>query len=354
MKNYFSYTLCFCICFFSAHAEYAQNECIKRGVPEKWTEPPFNIGGAVLETKQIKLDKFPQAFNPSILKISEGFLLVFRHCPYPKKLWVSHIGVVLLNDKLEQISEPILLKSRRDNDLVPPQGEDARIFSHNDKMYLIYNDNDYYENPSIYERRDMFIAELKYENGLFSLLEPAMLFHEKKYESTNWQKNWVPFSWNDKIFLAYSLLPHEILLPDFKTGECNSCYETVSPISWKWGTLRGGTPAILINGEYLAFFHSSTITRSIASKGLNMWHYYMGAYTFSAEPPFCITKMTTSPIIGNLFYSFSNFHKRVVFPGGVAVSDSLIYLAYGKDDAEMWIATIDYKKLKTVLVPLKK
>ena len=78
----------------------------------------------------------------------------------------------------------------------------------------------------------------------------------------------------------------------------------------------------------------------------------MGAYTFSADPPFAITSYTKKPIVGEGFYTDSNYYKRVIFPGGFVVSDSVIYLAYGKDDSEIWIATIDKAALKKALMPV--
>ena len=77
----------------------------------------------------------------------------------------------------------------------------------------------------------------------------------------------------------------------------------------------------------------------------------MGAYKFSADT-LKITKMSTSPIIGENFYTKNSAHKKIVYPGGYALSNSTIYLAYGKDDCEIWIATIDKNALKKAMAPL--
>ena len=92
---------------------------------------------------------------------------------------------------------------------------------------------------------------------------------------------------------------------------------------------------------------------SPSSWGLDMWHYFMGAYTFSAEAPFQITSITPDPIMAEEFYTPSSFNKRVIFPGGFVASDSKIYVAYGKDDREMWIATLDKDALKNAMVPIQ-
>ena len=82
-------------------------------------------------------------------------------------------------------------------------------------------------------------------------------------------------------------------------------------------------------------------------------HYYMGAYTFSPEPPFNIKKITTFPIIADGFYTPSDYDKRVIFPGGFVSDGEHIYIAYGKDDCEIWIATLDKEELKKNLKPVE-
>ena len=257
---------------------------------------------------------------------------------------------MILNGDFEPISEPELLNTRSRNSKTPSQSEDARFFSYRGRIFLIYNDNVdlIYVYPG---RRDMFIAELFYKNDHFTLSSPLKLNYPHK--SHVWQqKNWIPFEWNKTLLMGYSIHPHEILYPNLSDGECYRLYETSPPIKWDFGALRGSSSPELIDGEYLAFFHSGIFTSSLSSHGQDLWHYYMGAYTFSAEPPFQITKMSHLPIMAEGFYTPSDCEKRVIFPGGFVVSGSSIYVAYGKDDREMWIATLDKAALKNALVPV--
>lgn len=334
LKAVVSLLLCFLFSSLSAEVDF-----------QKSTEQKI-----VLMSKRIHLEGFPGAHNPSLFKIEQGFLLSFRYCPNPTEYpWLSFVGIVLLDDSLTPISAPELLNTRYKNDKTPSQSEDARIFSYRGRLFLIYNDNRE-TLSSTSERRHMFIAELYWENDRFSLSAPLKLVYEQKYHTALWQKNWVPFEWNGSLLLAYTINPHEILYPNLKTGACYFCYETQAPLKWDLGPLRGSTPPLLVDGEYLAFFHSGTITSSPASWGQPMWHYFAGAYTFSKDPPFKITKFTPLPIVGEGFYTPSDYNKRVIFPGGFVLEDTLIYLAYGKDDREIWIAIIDKKALKKALV----
>jgi predicted GH43/DUF377 family glycosyl hydrolase len=79
----------------------------------------------------------------------------------------------------------------------------------------------------------------------------------------------------------------------------------------------------------------------------------MGAYTFFGQPPFNITKVSSIPIMSKGFYSDTNYEKRVIFPGGFILSEPYIHLAYGKNDCEMWIATIHKERLLSILEPVQ-
>jgi len=305
----------------------------------------------VISTMRIALDRYPNAYNPSLIAFDKGFLLTFRHCLAPKEPWVSHIGMVMLDDRLQPISKPQMLDTRKHGGSNVSQSEDARIFVSNNKIYIVYNDNLRSDPPGRYNpKRDMFIAQVLLKRNQFYLAKPQFLMHTNEDFASRIQKNWTPFEWQKQILLIYSNSPHEVLFPDFKTGRCEPVYSTDFDNKWQWGVIRGGSPAQLVDGAYLSFFHSSQYTTSYASKGVRKHHYFMGAYTFSAEPPFEVLKMSKSPIIGKGFYSRSESEKKVIFPGGFAIKGPHIYIAYGKDDCEVWVAVLDKDKLMKSLV----
>ena len=282
---------------------------------------PLHSINLVDSITQIKLEEFPNAFNPSLLAVDSGFLMTFRYMPEPKSQpWVSYIGIVQLDHDLNFASQPELLDTRQGNSVTPSQAEDARIFRYRGQIYLIYNDNQEIINPTTQERRDMYLAELLYANGSYVLGTPLKLIHETKYSTQNWQKNWIPFEWNNQLMLAYSINPHEILCADLNTGICKTVYETKGMIDWDWGPLRGSSSPILEDGEFIAFLHSGCQMRSESSNNKKIWHYFMGAYTFSATPPFKLTKISPFPINAKGFYTKSDYDKRVIFPGGFAIS----------------------------------
>ena len=312
----------------------------------------FNQCLKIVETnKRIVIPGYPEAYNPSIIETDQGLLLTFRITPDPFRIWISYFGAVFLNEDLELISEPQLIDMRPAGySSIPSQCEDARLVRCDEKLYLVYNDNIEVEKPTVSGRRDMFIAELKIENGRFELGFPVQLTHPGYVSKRKWEKNWSPFVWNHQILFSYMLNPHEVIDFSSDNGFCNPLYTTAfNDRLWNYGKIRGGTPALLIDGEYLGFFHSSMRCKSMAVGNKALWHYFMGAYTLNKQPPFEITSLTLSPIVGDNFYTHSDFDKRVVFPGGFVILGETIYIALGKDDKEVWISKIDKETLKNSL-----
>lgn len=312
-------------------------------------DPYLEPDRLVISNKRIELPDYPDAYNPSLTTFENGYLLIFRYTPDFTHGRISYIGAVLLNEALQLISQPQLLSTRHLQSSTPSQSEDARVLWCRGDLYLVFNDNfdDLY--PSVRERRDIYVAKLSYADKKFTLEQPLKLTHEQKYISQFCQKNWVPFVSEDKMLLAYQINPHEILEPDPSNGNCRPVYETKIPTLWQWGQLRGGTPALMVDGEYLAFFHSSC---GVYSEGQSLLHYVMGAYTFNPNPPFEIRKMSPCPIQAKEFYAKTTHGKKVIFPGGFAVAGNRIHMAYGRNDCEIWIATLDKKLLQESLLPV--
>ena len=131
--------------------------------------------------------------------------------------------------------------------------------------------------------------------------------------------------------------------------------EIFSGIGANW---RGGTPGLIIDGsQYLAFFHSSKVMPTVHSNGDNILHYFIGAYTFAQHPPFEITQISPEPIVGRKFYNgtiYTPYWKpvRAIFPCGYIFDGSYIWIAYGRQDHEIWLAKLDKEGLLNSLVPV--
>jgi predicted GH43/DUF377 family glycosyl hydrolase len=307
----------------------------------------------VLETKRIEIPGYPGAFNPSLTRWNDTFLLTFRIRDSITGN-TSQNGFVLLDDDLNIISDPKPLEFRFSR---PPKYygmQDPRIVAVGEDHYIVFN-NQVRKTP-LKEIRRMFIAKLFFDGERLYTGNPTGLYNFDAPQVQNTEKNWVPFAYNETLLLAYSLFPHFILLPFLGSESCSFIASTIGSFTWHWGTPRGGTPAIQVGDQYLAIFHSCKHMSTVNSNAKPMTHYFMGAYTFSNEPPFEITAMSPQPIVGDNFY-YGELYKTwkpllVVFPVGIVCDDNFIWVSYGRQDHEVWIMKLDKKGLLDSLKPV--
>lgn len=297
----------------------------------------------IVNSKQIKIADYPNAFNPSLIPYKDGYLLSFRYinrCPEKfknnfHKTDLSFIGIARL-DKNFKVSEKTvqLLNIVSYSSKFSLTAEDARLLSVGNRIFIIFNDLSLLHSSNHFA---MYFGELIEERGGFVLKEPAKPLN---YVHANQiEKNWSPFSSGDRLYVIYSDQPRVILEVDLNTGYCEEISRMSLHWNWNLGEIRGGTPAYLINDRFLTFFHSSFPAKT--SKGRA---YIMGAYTFDKDPPFSVRTMTPRPI-GDLTDYTQNNSPKIVFPGGMVVQDNFIHVAWGKADKQIFITTFDKEKL---------
>lgn len=161
------------------------------------------------------------------------------------------------------------------------------------------------------------------------------------------EKNWLWFFHDERPHMIYSASPHVV-------ANFNSAFELVGTSesvwdasAWTFGEIRGGTPPVLVDGEYWTFFHSST-----------PWgkrrQYHMGAYAFEAKPPFRITKITLDPLLsGSKQDRWFEGKPLVVFPCGSLYRDDKWLVSLGVNDLDCGWIEIPHRDLtkKTVTIP---
>lgn len=318
----------------------------------------------VLETRQLHIPGHPHAFNPSIARWRGGLLMSFREVnplPLPGLRALSYmansrLGLIWLDEDFRPLGPPQLLDlNKNDPDRrVHYRAEEARLIVVADHLYLVYSDNRELEYRQGAVR--VYLSEVSWDGENFSLLSTNCLSEFEGNHPERREKNWVPFLYQDKLYLAYSLFPHRIFFPYPETNYCETVAFTQSDIEWNLGELRGGTPALPLDDKLnLSFFHSCLDMPSLHSRDVPILHYFMGAYTFSREPPFTITSISPEPIIGINFYQGAQYVPYwkpvcVVFPCGFIFEGDYIWLSYGRQDHEIWIAKIDRQQLLNSLV----
>lgn len=308
----------------------------------------------VLETKQIVIPGFPEAFNPSIVSWQGRFLMSFRTYD-PLTRSSDAIYLVWLDGNFKPVSEPTLLKREGEVCCLPSKAQDPRLIVVHGDIYIVYSNQ--YPEPNPVSRMVVGLVEEDYNKG-FKVTFPCPLIHFYGQISGRKEKNWVPFAYENSIYLAYSLQPHRIFMPILELNSCKPLVSTIGTIKWDWGNLAGGTPALKIGDVYLAFFHSNKALATVQSEGKVMNHYFMGAYTFEADFPFAITGVSAHPIVARTFYEGEMYENntwkplRVVFPGGFVFDDNFIWVVYGRQDHEAWVVKLDKAKLLDSLLPV--
>lgn len=310
----------------------------------------------VLELKRIEIKGHPHAFNPSIVRW-KGFLLMsfWLVCePCESSLGSagdSTVGLVWLDEDFNPISDPFFL----DFGSTVSRAQDVRLINVGETLYMVYNDN---QDEVVTDGGfRMWTAKLAFDGIQFTLYDQQPLNYFDWESPARREKNWVPFDYEGQLHLSYSLSPHLVFQPIDNTRCCYTVSVSQSDLNWRWGELRGGTPAVKVDDQYLAFFHSCISFPSLHSNGQIVPHYLMGAYAFSKDPPFEITHISSKPIIAKGFYSGQTYPYYwkpvcVIFPCGILVEDECIWITYGRQDHEMWVAKIDRKTLRDSLKPV--
>jgi predicted GH43/DUF377 family glycosyl hydrolase len=313
--------------------------------------------GIVKAVRRIQLKEIKTPYNASIVKEGDGFLLFFRYDILEKiphqhdaTRYSSNIAVARLNREFNQVA-PI-----KKIDTGSSLSQDPRVIRLGNALFLSYND----VAKNVLHCRQMRLARI--DTSDFSLGEVLDLDLNLKPV----EKNWVPFAFQDqegqeKLYFGYNFNPHKILsMEDITKNELDHlvfpsaiAYQHIPWID-TWGEIRGGTPALLVDGQYLAFFHSSF------KEDKKKW-YVMGAYTFEKDPPFRITAVSEFPMIFQGIYdtpaeNTSSTKLRCIYPAGFVMSHERaqeeIYLSCGENDCSVKILTLDKKKLLDSLIPI--
>ncbi len=309
--------------------------------------------GIILSTHRVNVPFIETPYNASLIEQDDHYLLFFRYdTPLVNGKDVpfhTHIGSIRL--------DPFFHPMDAQASVIQTQSafsEDARVFKANGDYFLAYNDIV----PEEKKYRGIRIAHLDMQTHSVRYITPLSRRMNKI------EKNWMPFEHKDKgIHLVYSIHPHQILqLPrpdvnDVIPITLSQTEDLSSYFAWEtvWGQMRGGTPPRLVDGEYLSFFHSAFRDE----RGF-VW-YVMGAYTFEAEAPFRITKMSPHPILYRGAYeapirNTANPRVRTLYPVSFVAETrfgkEVIQLSCGENDSCVKILTIDKDSLLKSLKPV--
>jgi predicted GH43/DUF377 family glycosyl hydrolase len=234
------------------------------------------------------------------------------------------------------------------------QAEDPRALFFQGQIYLFFNrptSNGF--NSKNGKSRRMAVAKICPES--IAVLDQKIIdFNLQPIE-----KNWTPFIGLDEkkqesIFMIHSIPKKLLLKLDLMDlSNCSLEYqqdkipEQIREWEKNWGKIRGGTPAVLSEGEYWLFFHSEYIPKL---KGMEMHNYVMGALVLEKEFPFHPKRISKEPIVFNGMYtsSFRRSNIFTVYPAGVHYDDKkrVFNVSIGENDRGMKVLTLDKEALE--------
>lgn len=293
--------------------------------------------GIVTNDFLLEIEDAIAPYNPGVSLEKDNIVVVYREDHKNK------FSTVPFTTTLKRVNFDKNFNQISDSFKIIPQSktaEDPRLINICGNNYLIYNDLKSSENKNervIYLEQGSPHSKLKLELGI------------------NFQeKNWSPFEYNGELHFIYKITPHVIMkLSDAAQKEIQLIHNEETfhvPKFWRWGEPRGGTPAILVDGEYLTFFHSSF-------RAKDKLIYVMGAYTFESKPPFNIKKFSRFPIIFKNCYSAplkntADQNKRVIFPTGLIRMNDKLYLFCGENDCAIRVLEIDTQSLQAIMADI--
>lgn len=319
---------------------------------------PYADGKLLLNTKEVKVPGIKAPYNASMVANKEGYLLVFRNDrPHKEEIYrlqtasfSTHISCIQLDHNFEPLWD-----SSKDIDTGSIYSEDPRIVSFGDKLMLTYNEFLPHETYARIMKTAMVnpdTLQMEWSEELDASIGPI-------------EKNWSPFVYQsrqneEKLMFIYSINPMKIF--EFHKGAAVNMIPTggkltnsLHNIEWtkKWGNPRGGTPAIKIGEQYLAFFHSFFMDDQRSA-----W-YIMGAYTFDAHPPFKLRKISKYPILSKEMFkiqpaAFAPRTSKIEYPAGLVrektANKDILHVSCGENDSGIRVFSFDTQELLNSLM----
>jgi hypothetical protein len=315
----------------------------------------------VKEAKTLQVPGLKFGYNPSIIRIGEKTLVFFRydveniHLDAGHKKQKSFVGCCEFTKDLKTTL------SVTEIGLNSCFAEDPRAIVYRNEIYLFYNCP--ISDPLIARVRPgrrMCVAKI--DPSSLRVIEQKMI----RYYEFSTEKNWIPFvgsidSEEEGIYLIHTLQNFKVLKLDLQDlSQASVFYETINLIPeikiWdkKWGMARGGSPAVLANGEYWMFFHSFYRPET---GGIDIHNYVCGAMVFDSIPPFLPKRMLIDPIVFNGMYT-SNFRRTntyTAYPAGVVYDseEDLFLVSIGENDRVMKVLSIPRESLDQHMHPIK-
>ena len=268
----------------------------------------------------------------------KGEVLMGYRC-YSPRHGRTVIGISKLDSELNP-SDKIILE-------LPSKGtkgiqEDARFFTYNNKLHVIYTEIDHSVIPQWHAT--MRLARL---NDDFTLDHMIPLHYGSNPDGI--EKNWIFFTDGEKLNFIYDIRTSRVVNIHPNTGRVKKEYED-KQIYYPYGILRGGTiPTKWDDDHLIAFNHTSTDFKWLDRR------YAFGAYLIQSKPPYKVTHLSIEPLVygsrQNLFCGGGN--GKCIFPCGHIERNGNFLVSCGVNDTFNCIIQIPREKIEESLIEIE-
>jgi predicted GH43/DUF377 family glycosyl hydrolase len=276
------------------------------------SDDPINI------TAHDNVSRSMSLFNLSARKDENGFSGLIRGVQgsrpsysYPYRIFLDEDGTINKLERIELNYNNLKACTYNYRGVYANGIEDPRLFIFKGEEWVIANclGSSSQPHPCV---NAMCLFKLSSPQETFRILSPP-----DGVNPLQPQKNWAPFEWDGRLLCEYTLDPHDILEIDINTGLTEKIFTggTNNIDISKGHSLRGGAPPILIGDIYIGIGHT---------RGPGNPDYYHFFYTFEAQPPFTIIKISK-----HFKLETSNL---IQFVAGLSLYENKIYISYGVSD----------------------
>jgi predicted GH43/DUF377 family glycosyl hydrolase len=285
-------------------------------------------------------------YNPGVIDLGDRYLVVTREKASSFMDYIqlklqgkrrNVIKITEIDEDFKQIGESRLLLPSKENGL--KKVSDPRLFKHMGEIYMIFCDHS--AGGSVQTLAKLIKKEGSWhvDSILHLSFDGSNDFYEKGFVSKGIEKNWMPFSHNDKLYVVYLLEPDNMVIDvDIKTGNSRLVSSTENTFISKFSPLRGGCPPVFDHDldEYLTLYHICYTGRG-SYTSIPKKVYICGACTFSKEAPFMVTGRSSGPFYQENLY---NNRQKIVFPTALIKKGDYYLMFYGEDDTRIKVAKI--------------